>query len=267
MVREPAGCNHVTVTGDPLLERARHMWIGLAGTAVAFKAGAVDVAASRRSLLCPPGWVGIVSLGDAVIASAPDDHLAGIVRRALGGLTPTAMTDPAVVHDVLPIGEVLGPATLAYCDRSRFRPANSDAVEAIPAGHTDLMGLLSRVPADDAEECGLADITSRAFVARSGAEVIAAAGYQLWPGDAAHIGVLTAPADRGRGLAGVVATAAAADALESGLLPQWRARIPASRRVAQRLGFQELGRQFSIRLVSDPRADDAAAPGTAPGQA
>jgi hypothetical protein len=211
--------------------------------------------------------VGIVSLGDAVIATAPDDHLAGIVRRVLGGLSPTAITDPAVVRDVLPVGQMLGPATLAYCDTAGFRPAGSEAVEAIPAGHADLTGLLSRVPAEDADECGLADITSRAFVVRSGAEVVAAAGYEMWPGDAAHIGVLTAPAHRGRGLARVVATAAAADALESDLLPQWRARIPASRRVARRLGFQELGRQFSIRVVTDPRTHDAVPRGTVPDEA
>ncbi|MDP9793692.1 RimJ/RimL family protein N-acetyltransferase [Catenuloplanes nepalensis] len=61
--------------------------------------------------------------------------------------------------------------------------------------------------------------------------------------------MLIAPAERGRGLARAVATAAVADALRSRLLPQWRARPKASRRVARALGFRELGSQLSVRLA------------------
>ncbi|WP_426502407.1 GNAT family N-acetyltransferase [Dactylosporangium sp. McL0621] len=85
---------------------------------------------------------------------------------------------------------------------------------------------------------------------RTATEVVAAAGFQAWPGDTAHLSVLTAPEQRGRGLARVVATAAVADALRSDLLPQWRARPEASRRVARALGFRELGSQLSIHLAS-----------------
>lgn len=77
---------------------------------------------------------------------------------------------------------------------------------------------------------------------------MAAAGYRAWPSDTAHLSVLTAPAERGRGLARAVATAVAA-ALQADLLPQWRSRPEASRRVARALGFRELGAQLSIRLM------------------
>jgi len=70
---------------------------------------------------------------------------------------------------------------------------------------------------------------------------------RTWPGDTAHISVPTAPAQRGRGLARAVA-AAINHALQSGLLPQWRARPEASRRVARALGLDELGSQLSIHL-------------------
>lgn len=76
---------------------------------------------------------------------------------------------------------------------------------------------------------------------------MAAAGYRLWPRRTAHLSVLTAPAARGRGLARTVASAAVAHALAADLLPQWRARPPASRRVAAALGFEELGAQLSLR--------------------
>ncbi|WP_405668919.1 GNAT family N-acetyltransferase [Streptomyces sp. NBC_00055] len=53
---------------------------------------------------------------------------------------------------------------------------------------------------------------------------------------------------RERGLARVTASATVTHALTAGLLPEWRARPPASRRVAAALGFEELGAQLSMRL-------------------
>lgn len=239
------------MTDDRLLERARRLWAGLAGAPVAFKDSAIEVAVSSRSSLCPAGWVGIVGLGNAVIATAPDEDAAEVVRRALSDLPVVAMTDPAVLGGRLPVAEALGPATLAYCDVAGFRPVASRAVELVPADGSDVEALLARVPAEDADESGLAEITSPAFVLRAGPDVAAAAGYRRWTGGTAHVSVLTVELERGRGLARVVATAAVAHALEAGLLPQWRARPQASRRVARALGFRELGSQLSVRLVPE----------------
>jgi predicted GNAT family acetyltransferase len=102
---------------------------------------------------------------------------------------------------------------------------------------------------DDAGEAGLDEITSPAFVVREAGEVVAAAGYRTWPSRSAHISVLTAPGWRGRGLARETGSATTAHALAAGLLPQWRARVPESRRVAVALGFLELGAQLSIELA------------------
>ncbi|WP_328475039.1 GNAT family N-acetyltransferase [Actinoplanes sp. NBC_00393] len=237
------------MTDDPLLDRAQRLWVDLARAPVVFKDLSVDVAVSPRSLLCPAGWIGIVGLGNAVIAAVPDDDTAEIVQRALGALPATAVTDPAVVSRRLPATEVLGPATLAYCDVAGFRPAGSRAVQTIPAGDIEVGALLARVPDEDVDESGLAEITSPVFVLRAGLEVVAAAGYRRWPSSIAHVSVLTVPAERGRGCARVVATAAVTHALEVGLLPQWRARPQASRRVARALGFRELGWQLSMRLL------------------
>ncbi|MET8148854.1 GNAT family N-acetyltransferase [Actinoplanes sp. NPDC049668] len=237
------------MTDDVLLEHARRLWATLAAAPVTVSTSAVEVAVSPRSSLCPPGWVGIVVVGNAAIATAPDGNAAELVRQALNSLPAAARTDPAGVCARLPIIETLGPATLAYCDTAGFRPGESGAVQTSPADHADLAALLARVPAEDAAEAGLDEITSPAFVVRSGPEIIAAAGYQAWPRDTAHLSVLTAPVARGRGLARVVAAAAVADALRAGLLPQWRARPAASRRVAEALGFRELGSQLSVRLT------------------
>ncbi len=232
-----------------LIVRARQVWLELAGVAVTFPAEGTEVVVSERSLLCPPGWSGIVTLGNAAIITVPEDGIGDLVRERLGGLPVTTLTDPDRVCRALPVAELLGPATLAYCDKDSFRPTDTDLIDVIPAGHADLAAFLASVPSDDADECGLAEITSPAFVMRSGTHVVAAAGYRRWPGQAAHICVLTAPQQRGRGLARVVGGAAVADALANDLLPQWRARPEPSRRVARALGFHELGTQLSIRVT------------------
>ena len=82
-----------------------------------------------------------------------------------------------------------------------------------------------------------------------GDRAVAAAGYLTWPGGVAHLSVLTDPACRGRGLAKLAGSLATADALACGLLPQWRARVPASIRVAASLGFVSCGSQLWIRLI------------------
>jgi RimJ/RimL family protein N-acetyltransferase len=85
--------------------------------------------------------------------------------------------------------------------------------------------------------------------------IISAAGYRNWPGEVAHLSVLTLAAARGRGLARMVTSAAVTHAIQLGKLPQWRAWSAASRRVARALGFRELGSQVSIRIQQGAHPD------------
>jgi RimJ/RimL family protein N-acetyltransferase len=222
-----------------LVDRVRTGWAELAGKPVSFGA---DVVVSPKSLLCPPGWAGIVVIGDAAVVTAPDDFSAGLIRAALSPLPVEDWADPAVLRTRLPLQEVLGPATLAYCTEITARD------RAQVERGADLADLVATVSDEEAGEAGLDEITSEAFVVRSGGRVVAASGYSRWPGDVAHLSVLTSPDHRGRGLAQATAAAATADALANGLLPQWRARPAASRRVARAIGFTELGTQLSVRL-------------------
>ena len=57
------------------------------------------------------------------------------------------------------------------------------------------------------------------------------------------------PSVRGRGPATHLATAATADALTAGMLPQWCARVGPSQRIAA-LGYRVLGEQVSLRLAT-----------------
>ncbi len=224
-----------------MIDRAWRVWRELAGAPA--ESGGVVVAPGSR--LCPPGWVGVVVLGGEAIVTVPDEGVLEPVRKACVSLTLAGLTDVVALGERLPIRETLGPATLAYCDEAGFRAVGEPVERAVVA---DLRDLVASVPADEAGEAGLDDITSPAFVLRDGGRVVAAAGYESWPGAAAHVSVLTAADHRGRGLARMVASAAVADAFAAGLLPQWRARPAASRRVAQALGFTELGAQLSFRL-------------------
>ncbi|MFB9466385.1 GNAT family N-acetyltransferase [Streptomyces cinereospinus] len=237
---------------DALVVRARGLWEDLARVPVSFAPpGGVHVVVSPRSGLCPVGWVGVVALGGSAVVTAPSDSAAVIVRGALGRLPVEAVVDSTAVREVLPVTRVLGPAALAYVSPATFRPVASGAltVRQLPAAHPDVRILEQVAGHEDAGEAALDDITSPAFVVREHGQVVAAAGYRAWPRRTAHIGVLTAPEVRGRGLARVTGSAAVAHALAAGLLPQWRARPPASRRVAAALGFEELGSQLGVEMA------------------
>ncbi|WP_433355801.1 GNAT family N-acetyltransferase [Microtetraspora malaysiensis] len=144
----------------------------------------------------------------------------------------------------------LGPAWLSYLDRTDFVPMNGE-VEQLPVEHPAVKELIVGVDQADADEAGLDAILSDAFVVRDAGEVVSGCGYRPWLDTAAHLSVLTAPRRRGQGHARVAASAAAVDALDRGLVPQWRARVEASRRVARALGFRELGTQLSLRLPAE----------------
>ncbi|MFC4901638.1 GNAT family N-acetyltransferase [Streptosporangium amethystogenes subsp. fukuiense] len=209
----------------------------------------MSVVVSPGSWLCPPRWTGVVALDGAILATVPGSELVEPLRDLLLDQVGRADIDLAQVPAELPALDVLGPATLAYLAAGDFSAVHADTeVEALPAGHPDVRALLASVNGRDADESGLEEIASAAFVVRGGSSVIAAAGYRPWLDTAAHLSVLTVPECRGRGLARAVASAAVADALGNRLLPQWRARPEPSRRVARALGFRELGSQISVRL-------------------
>lgn len=233
----------------PLLVRVRHLWEQLANVPSAFEwVPAATVVVSPASRICPPSWVGIVTIGDAALVTAPTDQLADRLRTVLGTLPFPELTDAARLKAMLPITDVRGPATLAYLRAEEFHAHDEVPVVQVPADHPAIARLVASVSADDAEESGITRITSPAFVMRADGDIIAAAGYQDWLGSTAHFSILTLEQMRGRGLARIAASAAIRYALDHQMLPQWRARSVASRRVAQVLGFREVGSQISIHV-------------------
>lgn len=233
----------------------RRMWEGLADARGSFGDG-VRVVVAPASLVCPPGFVGIVTIGDGALVAAPDETLAGALRIHLAGREIGELTEPALFADGFVVDTVLGPARLAYASTDTFRPAHepgrgTQPPEPLAGDDPDMAFLRSGVDPEEAGESGIDGITSPAFVERDDTEkVVAAAGYRMWPGDTAQLCVLTAPAARGRGAARRVASRAVEHALANRLLPQWRARTLPSIRVADRLGFIDLGGQLSVQLTA-----------------
>jgi GNAT acetyltransferase len=242
---------------DELLRRARIAWAGYAGLGDGFRPGQVHLGVNAGSGLCPPGWAGIVVLGDAAIVTAPAAQAERELRGALRGVPVARLTDPSVVVPAGGAAAVLGPANLAFTDPARFAGPGASprpATQQMPVTDQRMQRLLLSVSAEDAAETDLARMDSAVHVVLDGDRAVAAAGYLIWPGRVAHLSVLTDTACRGRGLAKLAGAAATADALARGLLPQWRARAPASIRAAASLGFVSCGSQLSIRLTG-PEAD------------
>jgi hypothetical protein len=191
----------------------------------------------------------VIVIAGAAIATAPDRHGAHIVQQALSAVPVASVTDPGVLRSKLDITGLLGPAALAYLDAADFRPKHGLAVvDLLDARDPALRRFVSGADAADLGESGVQEITSPAFVIRERNQIIAAAGYRDWPGQVAHLSVLTAAHARGRGLARATASAAVSHALAENKLPQWRARPEVSRRIARSLGFRGLGSQIGIRL-------------------
>jgi len=197
-----------------------------------------------------------VSVAGALLVTAPSTATADRVARCLRAVGSSGLGDPTAVRGALPAVDVLGPAWLAHAEPARFVPVRGDRpVERLAPDDAGLAALVAAVSEEDAGESAVDELTGDVFVTRDdGGDVVCAAGFLRWPGDVAHLSVLTAEPARGRGLATATASPAVAEALRQGLLPQWRARPEPSRRVAARQGLHELGWQLSLRL------EDTAAP-------
>ncbi|MFE0463575.1 GNAT family N-acetyltransferase [Kitasatospora sp. NPDC058965] len=224
-------------------ERARALWSTLAGAR--FPAVGAEVVVRPDSGLGPPGWCGIVRLGEGALLTAPTSAAAERLRAAAVGPAVLDLTAAATLVARLGGADLIGPAHLAYLDPAEFRPADRPAA-LLPEDHPALVALRARATPAEADETGLENLTFAALAPDGRA--LAAAGYETWRGVAAHLNVFADPAHRHRGHARTAASAAVAHALAAGLLPQWRARPEASRRLAAALGFREYGAQLGLRL-------------------
>ena len=209
-----------------------------------------QVLVQRESWWGRPGWIGLLRIEDCVTAISPTSELVEPLIRALTDLSPSDALSPDCIIPRLPtIVEILGPARLYYPGEHLAVATADTPVDAVPPANVS--SLLAGVTQDELDESGLAEVTSSVSIVRGKqGEPIAGCGYRHWPGQVAHLSVLTRTGYRGKGLARAVAIDASTRALAEGLLPQWRARTAPSQSVALAVGFEQLGAQLSLRPSS-----------------
>lgn len=201
----------------------RHLRVDDAGDRLRF------VTVAGASALVGPGW----ALDRA--RTVADDELA----------CPGALLDLAKDH----AGRGSGPVALAWAadfgtDVARENPLISHDI-------AEVRELEIACPPDDVTEAALADRSDWFTVLDDTHRPLASAGRREWQGIIADMGVLTAPTARRHGYGATAARLATDDALDAGLIPQWRAHRDniAARRLAARLGYEELGTFVSVAVT------------------
>lgn len=142
----------------------------------------------------------------------------------------------------------LGRVTLAFTDRY---VAGGGLESVVATQDREALGDLERCcPPDDVAEVRLSARAWHLVALDDDDAVVAGAGLDEGQSLLADLGVLTAPGQRGRGWGRRAGALAVNEALDRGLVPQWRARSgdPASEGLARRLGFQVVGGQTTVLL-------------------
>jgi GNAT superfamily N-acetyltransferase len=238
---------------EQTIVRIMQFWAGHLGcSAAVLRDPGVKVLGGAR-----PGTMFIFRYQDACLWQVHADSVASTVA-ILDQRLPVAQafSEGFVRNTIGPaLNRLLGPCPLGYCDARTFR---RDAVatqcrQLIPSDHAEVDDL-ARACGAEAWEHGGVDLPTQpaVFGYFEGGRLVAAASYEIWGSAIAHVGVATAPDWRGRGLGKIVATAATADALERGLVPQWRtlASNVASVSVGRAIGYQPVAAHFFAGLRS-----------------
>jgi GNAT superfamily N-acetyltransferase len=147
---------------------------------------------------------------------------------------------------------VVGPAGISYADAGTLRlaPADAELRPLVEADRPALDALRDALSTEEWEHGGGEFDVTRHFGVFVDGRLAARAGYEVWAGRIAHLGVVTHPGHRGRGLGAAAFAFAARVALEAGLIAQHRALLSNthSMSIARRLGFVPYAASLAVRL-------------------
>lgn len=236
------------------IDTADGYWAAFLGVGREALRPAAPVAIPHAAELADYRGMYIQSFGAAPLVSLPADLLDSFgpaaTEAALEGLEEDEDRWRAVFGER--VDRLVGPAGIAYADAGTFRGLSIGA-EMRPLMEADrpaLDALRGAVPAEAWGHGGGGYDGMPVFGAFVDGVLAARAGYEVWGGRIAHLGVVTHPAHRGRGLGAAVFASATRAALEAGLVAQHRAlqSNTHSMHIARRLGFVPYATSLAVRL-------------------
>lgn len=189
--------------------------------------------------------VRFVRLGDASALVAPQwllDRAADLDDDALG--TRSTLLELTRDHG----GRCTGPRLLAFAAQVEGDVDADDPLVSHDRAHAQALEALC--PPDDVAEAALSQRDTWFTVVTEDGGPLAGAGHAEWQGIVARVGVLTAPAARRRGHGTLAGRLCTNDAIDEGMIPQWSVHPgnTAARRLAARLGYEELGSVVEVGL-------------------
>ncbi|MEY9953359.1 GNAT family N-acetyltransferase [Leifsonia sp. EB34] len=195
----------------------------------------------------PSAGIYVLRIGDTVRVRARVT-LRARVDSLLRDLRVDDALDPApwgsALQDLDPV--ILGPAAHFV---SGSVPVAS--VEEARPTLADVRRMAERIPAAEVEESGVLEEDVERFGSWSDGTLVAVSALSPWVGGHTDVGLLVAPAFRGRGLGAQVAAVAVGVATRRAGIVRWRCREDnaASLRLASRFGLTPYGRNLGVRVA------------------
>jgi GNAT superfamily N-acetyltransferase len=222
----------------------------------------IEAMRAARTLVLPhvglEDYAGVFLLrrGPACLVSVPAPAVAELTQR-LAALPPEIVFDATFLSETFSkrVDRIIGPAWYGCADGERFQPPSDRQGRLLESGDADAFRCLVEACGEtEREHSSMAFDRPPLFGCFLDGRLVAVAGYQVWDGELANIGVLTHPAHRGRGYGRAVVSSIAAEAHRRGLVPHYRALLTneASIAVARALGFQEYAASLAVRLRAVP---------------
>ncbi len=146
------------------------------------------------------------------------------------------------------VGRLLGSAVLSYCDA--YVPGTTHTTLPVSPDRSAALDLERRCAPDEVNEAGLSEAGTTLVLLDELDVPLAGVGLTEWEGLVGQLSVLTSRPWRRQGYGRAAALLGTNEALDRGLIPQWRAREDnvASRALGDQLGFRVVGRQTTVRL-------------------
>jgi len=150
-----------------------------------------------------------------------------------------------------PIDRIIGPAFIGYTDRTIFRPVSVGGVRFLGGEDIEALKTLQAACSAFEWEHGGSRLGEQPVVgAFDGGRLVAVAGYQIWDSGIAHISVIAHPQYRRYGYGKAVVSELTEEALNRGLVPQYRTLVAnkSSMVIANGLKFERYATSVALRL-------------------